>query len=124
MRFSGALLICLYLLPTSVHAQARNIPEQAKAGAITHLQDMIVSIDGTAVRLAPGVQIRDQNNLLIVPTALPPGSQVKYLFGPDGMVRQVWILTPLEAQQPAASDKAGGSEAVTPVSPATPATQQ
>lgn len=119
MRFSGALLICLCLLPAGVHAQARNIPEQAKAGAITHLQDMIVSIDGVAVRLAPGVQIRDQNNLLIVPTAVPPGSQVKYVFDQQGMVRQVWILTPQEAQQPAATTTTGtgGNEAA-------PATQQ
>ena len=121
MRFSGVLLICLCLLPAGVHAQARNIPEQAKAGAITHLQDMIVSIDGVAVRLAPGVQIRDQNNLLIVPTAVPPGSQVKYLFDQDGMVRQVWILTPQEAQQPAATTTTGtgSNEAATPVTPAT-----
>jgi hypothetical protein len=113
MRLSGALLICLCLLPAGVHAQARNIPEQAKAGAITHLQDMIVSINGVAVRLAPGVQIRDQQNLLIVPTALPPGSQVKYLFDQDGLVRQVWILTPAEAQAPATSSGTGSNSTET-----------
>jgi len=48
---------------------------------------------------------------------VPPGSQVKYLLDRDGMVRQVWILTPQEAQQPAANDQAGGNEAVTPVTP-------
>ena len=107
MRFSGALLACLSLIAAGAHAQARNIPEQAKGGAITHLQDMIVSINGVAARLAPGVQIRDQNNRLVVPTAVPPGSQVKYLLDQDGFVRQVWILTPEEAQAPAASSGTG-----------------
>ena len=123
MQLLRAAISLLCLVTANALAQARNIPEQAKAGAITHLQDMIVSINGVAVRLAPGVQIRDQNNLLIVPTAVPPGSQVKYLFDRDGMVRQVWILTPeearqpaassgTEAQQPAASNPAGGDGAV------------
>ena len=102
-------MTCLCLFAACAYAQARNIPEQAKAGAITHLQDMIVSIDGVAVRLAPGVQIRDQANRLVVPTALPPGSQVKYVLDPQGLVRQVWILTPEEAQQPAANSGTGSS---------------
>ena len=103
MRFSGALLVCLCLIAGSAHAQARNIPEEAKAGELSHLQDMFVSINGVALRLAPGVQIRDQANRLVVPTAVPPASQVKYVLDQDGFVRQVWILTPEEAQQPAAS---------------------
>ena len=109
MQFPATLLVCLFLISASVHAQARNIPEQAKGGAITHLQDMIVSIDGVAVRLAPGVQIRDQENRLVVPTAVPPGSQVKYLLDQEGFVRRVWILTPEEAQQPAANSGTGSS---------------
>jgi len=112
MRFSRTLLACLGLIVGSAYAQARSIPEEAKAGALSHLQDMFVSINGVAVRLAPGVQIRDQNNRLIVPTAVPPASQVKYVLDQEGLVRQVWILTPEEAQQPAASSKAGSNEAV------------
>src|SRR5512138_268113 len=109
MRLFPALVTCLCLFAACAYAQARNIPEQAKAGAITHLQDMIVSIDGVAVRLAPGVQIRDQANRLVVPTAVPPGSRVKYVLDPQGLVRQVWILTPEEAQLPAANSGTGSS---------------
>ena len=112
MQSLRAVISLLCFVAAGAHAQARNIPEQAKGGAITHLQDMIVAINGVAVRLAPGVQIRDQNNLLIVPTALPPGSQVKYVLDQDGMVRQVWILTPEEARQPAASNQTGSNEPV------------
>ena len=112
MRFSGAVLACLCLIAGSAHAQARNIPGEAKAGELSHLQDMFVSINGVQVRLAPGVQIRDQANRLVVPTAVPPASQVRYVLDQEGLVRQVWILTPEEAQQPAANNKAGNNEAV------------
>ena len=105
MQFLRAATSLLCFVAASALAQAgRDIPDQAKPGAITHLQDMIVAINGVRVRLAPGVQIRDQNNFLIVPTAVPPGSQVKYLLDQDGMVRQIWILTPDEAQQGAAKN--------------------
>jgi hypothetical protein len=95
-----ALLVCLCLFAAGAHAQLRNIPEQAKDGAISHLQDMIVAIDGVAARLAPGVQIRDQGNRLVLPTAIPAGAQIKYLVDEQGLVRQVWILTPEEAKRP------------------------
>ena len=110
MQFSRAVISLLCFVAASALAQAaRDIPDQAKPGAITHLQDMIVAINGVRVRLAPGVQIRDQNNFLIVPTAVPPGSQVKYMLDQEGMVRQVWILTPEEAQQPATSSGTGSN---------------
>lgn len=101
-----ALLVCLCLFAAGAHAQLRNIPEQAKDGAISHLQDMIVAIDGVAVRLAPGVLIRDQDNRLLLPTAIPAGAQIKYLLDAEGLVRQVWILTPDEAKQAAAKNEA------------------
>src|SRR3954470_17147944 len=100
MHFWRLLAILLCALSAQAQAQARNIPEQAKDGELSHLQDMIVSINGVAVRLAPGVQIRDPDNRLVVPTAVPKGSQVKYLLDQEGLVRQVWILTPEEAKQP------------------------
>src|SRR5215470_6871069 len=99
MQLLRAVISLLCIVSAVAHAQARNIPEQAKDGQISHLQDMMVSINGVAVRLAPGVQIRDRDNRLIVPTAVPPGSPVKYVVDQDGFVRQVWILTPEEANQ-------------------------
>ncbi|HEY7240728.1 MAG TPA: hypothetical protein VH600_16250 [Burkholderiales bacterium] len=100
MQFLRVLICLLGFVAASAHAQARNIPAQANGGALTHLQDMIVSINGVAVRLAPGVQIRDQSNRLIVPSAVPPGSLVKYVLDQNGQVRQVWILRSDEARQP------------------------
>ena len=98
MRFSRVVITCLCVLSASAQAQQlRSIPDQAKQGEIRHLQETIVSIDGVRQRLAPGAQIRDQHNRLVVPTAVPAGAQVKYLVDQEGLVRQVWILTPEEA---------------------------
>jgi len=99
MKLLPLLVASACVLAPVAHAQLRSIPEQAKDGQIRHLQDMMVSIDGVAARLAPGVQIRDRDNRLVLPTAVPPGSQVKYLLDEQGMVRQVWILTPAEANR-------------------------
>ena len=98
MALLRLLLVFACVLSASAQAQQlRTIPEQAKGGEMRHLQDMIVSIDGVVLRLAPGAQIRDQANRVVVPTAVPPGTQVKYLLDDAGLVRAVWILTPQEA---------------------------
>ena len=98
MRFSRVVITSLCLLSASAQAQQlRSIPDQAKHGEIRHVQETIVSIDGVQQRLAPGAQIRDQSNRLVMPTAVPVGAQVKYLLDQEGLVRQVWILTPEEA---------------------------
>src|SRR5262245_10261519 len=91
----GISLLCF--VAASAQAQLRTIPEEAKGGEIRHVQETIVLINGVQMRLAPGAQIRDEANRLVVPTALPAGAQVKYMLDSEGLVRQVWILTPQEA---------------------------
>ena len=97
-RLGFALAIAL--AAAAAHAQFRAIPAAAKRGELRHVQDMIVEIDGQAARLAPGAQIRDPDNLIMVPTAVPPGVLVKYTVDAQGMVKQVWILSPAEAARP------------------------
>jgi hypothetical protein len=89
----------LLLAASLASAQVRSIPEDARLGEIRHLQEMLVEIDGAPQQLAPGAQIRDASNRLIVPTAIPPGTLVKYLVDAAGQVQKVWILTPEEAQR-------------------------
>ena len=84
-------------------AQLRTIPQDAKRGVMRHVQETIVEIDGTQRRLAAGAQIRSESNRILVPAAVPPGSVVKYRLDQEGLVRQVWLLTP---QETAAADKA------------------
>jgi hypothetical protein len=83
-------------------AQLRTIPDDAKRGVLRHVQETIVEIDGKQQQLSAGAQIRSASNMILVPTAVPPGSLVKYRLDQEGFVRQVWLLTPQEA---AAADK-------------------
>jgi len=99
MRLIAAAL--LLLVSAAALAQLRTVPADAKRGELRHLQDMMVQIDKAQARLAPGAQIRDIHNRLVLPAAIPPGSIVKYQTNAQGMVHRVWILTPQEAAQPA-----------------------
>jgi len=93
-----ALLLLSVTAPLA-GAQLRSIPKDARAGEIRHLQGMVVEIDGAPKRLAPGAQIRDASNRIILPTAVRPGTRVKYVVDAAGRVQRVWILTPKEAQR-------------------------
>ena len=81
-------------------AQVRRIPDDAKRGKIVHIQDSMVEIDGRPMRLAAGAQSRSRDNLIIVPTSLPPGALVKYTVDASGQVHRIWVLTPDEAAAP------------------------
>ena len=94
------LLFFLAIFAFGANAQFRAIPVDAKRGEIRHLSEAVVEIDGTPQRLAPGAQIRDASNLIIQPVALPAGARVKYRLDVGGQVREVWILTPQEAEKP------------------------
>jgi hypothetical protein len=93
LAFTVAGLLC----SAAAHAQLRSIPQEARRGELRHLQDMIVEIDGKPRRLAPGAQIRDTANRVVMPTAVAARTPVRYLVNGEGMVRQVWILSPEEA---------------------------
>jgi hypothetical protein len=81
-------------------AQLRTLPANAKRGTLSHVQGMVMELNGQRIELAAGAQIRDANNMVVLPTALPAGSRVKFQTGPDGKLNRAWILTPQEAAQP------------------------
>lgn len=91
---AAAILLCA---SAAAPAQLRTVPPHAVRAEMWHLQDRLVLIGKAQVLLSPGAQIRDADNRLVLPGAIPPGSIVKYL--PDGMgnVFRVWILTAQEA---------------------------
>ena len=99
--FAAALAVAVLFPDSLALAQLRTIPPAAKSGRIQHLQDMYVAIDGARKRLAPGAQIRDANNRLVLPMSIPAGAKAKYLTDAEGMVRQVWLLSPKETAEPA-----------------------
>jgi len=81
-------------------AQFRTIPADAKRATMSHVQGMTVEIDGKRTLLAAGAQIRDGRNMIVLPTAVPPGVRIKYLADAQGQVARVWILSPQEEAQP------------------------
>jgi hypothetical protein len=88
----------------AAQAQFRTIPPEAKRGVMSHVQAMTVLLNGAQIQLAPGAQIRDANNMAVLPVAIPPGVLVKYLVDGQGQVSRVWILSPQEAAQPDAKN--------------------
>jgi len=94
------LAAILLALPAALAmAQLRTLPAHAAHGKIRHLQDMVVQIDGKQARLARGAQVRDAHNRILVPTAIPAGSLVRYTINPQGEIAAVWLLTAHEAAQ-------------------------
>ena len=83
MKF-WATTVVLLLFASAASGQLRTIPDQARRGQMSHLQDMVVEIDGKPVRLSPGAQIRDPDNRLVLPVSLPANSDVRYVADESG----------------------------------------
>ena len=105
MRFWATTAVLL-LFAGAALGQLRTIPQEAKRGQMSHLQDMIVQIDGKPVRLSPGAQIRDPDNRLVLPVSLPANSDVRYVADQSGAIHRVWILTAQEKAQVAKKPEA------------------
>jgi len=95
MRALVVLLIASLALPAV--AQLRTIPQDARLAEIRHVQANIIELNGVQVPLAPGAQIRDTSNRIIMPVAVPAGALVKFRLNNNGQVRDVWILSREEA---------------------------
>lgn len=80
-------------------AQMRIIPQTAKRGELRPATYPVVSIDGNALRLAPGALIFDTNNRTILYGYLPANADVAYTQDQTGHVMRVYLLTPHEAAQ-------------------------
>jgi sirohydrochlorin ferrochelatase len=100
MLHRAALILLLAAATGAAQAQFRAIPDQAKRATLSHVEGMIVDVDGKRMQLAAGAQIRDGRNMIVVPTAVPAGVLVKYMLDTQGLVWRVWILSPQEAAQP------------------------
>jgi|SRR5690242_35807 hypothetical protein len=95
------LLPILLAAPALAQTRATPIPEDSRRGYVRHIDEMAVAVNNKAMQLAPGAQIRDRQNLIIVPTAIPPGGAwADYVLNADGQVFRVWLLTPAELARP------------------------
>lgn len=89
----------MLVVATSAGAQTavRQFPPTSQRGTMTVTAPPEILINGTAMRLSPGVRIRGPNNMLLMSGALVGQRYaVNYLLESQGLVREVWILSQAE----------------------------
>ncbi len=97
----GVMLILLSCMISQSHAQlVRNFPLDSKFGKLksyTHPQLKIDKEKGVMM-MGVGGQIRDTNNLIIMPGMLDKTGYIRYQVDSMGLVYRIWFLTPEEIQ--------------------------
>jgi hypothetical protein len=80
----------------------RTFPDAALRGSLTVNTVSEVTLNGRAIRLAPGMRLLSpQNTLVMVHTVLGQSYKVNYVIETStGMLITAWILTQGEAEQP------------------------
>ncbi len=98
LRCASTLALALTLaLPATAQVQ-RNFSNKALRGTIVFGAPPEVTLNGKPARLAPGARIRDANNLVLMSGTLVGGKAVvNYTTELQGMLLEVWILSPAEA---------------------------
>jgi hypothetical protein len=93
------LLAVLAALLGAVPAYAdRPFPANARRGLMTPAYHPDIVIDGKTRRLAPSARIFNQDNLIEMPASLRGRNiVVNYEEDRDGLIVNVWMLTPEEA---------------------------
>jgi hypothetical protein len=94
----AALTAAVLVAPAAAQVQ-RAFPQNAMRGALVMGTPPEVTLNGQPARLAPGVRVRNQNNMLEMTGALI-GQRllVNYtLEDAGGLISNVWILRPEEA---------------------------
>jgi hypothetical protein len=94
---SSLVLACALALPAAAQVQ-RNFTAKALRGEVVFGTPPEVRLNGKPARLAPGARIRDPNNLVLMSGTLVGGKAVvNYTTELEGMLLDVWILSPAEA---------------------------
>ena len=96
-----ALLAALLASPVVAQLRTTPIPENSRRGIIRHVGEMAVAVDDKRMQLAAGAQIRNQQNLIIMPMSIPKGGAwADYTLNREGQIFRVWLLTPDELARP------------------------
>ncbi len=92
----GALLACL----AQAEDGLRQFPKQALRGYLEVTAAPLVQLDGKQDRMSPGARIRNAQNLIVLPGALRGQTLVvNYVREMNGLIHEVWILTPREVEE-------------------------
>ena len=104
---SAALAFAGLLFSLGTQAQVRNFPNDVTRATITFVAPPQVLVNQKSEFLAPGVRVRNEQNLLALTGSLFGKTfPVNYTRDPAGLIREIWILTPEES----GGATAGGSE--------------
>jgi hypothetical protein len=97
MRRCVLTLILMLAAALPAHAQ-RRFERSALRGELVIVAPPEARLNGQAIRLAPGAQIRNvQNMLLVSGRLLDQKLAVNYTLDGFGQIQQVWILSDAEA---------------------------
>lgn len=110
MRILPLLAVLAALLGTVPAYADRPFPATARRGVMTPAYHPDIVIDGKTRRLAPSARIFNQDNLIEMPASLRGRNiVVNYEEDRDGLIVNVWMLTPEEAgrQLPAGENVTG-----------------
>jgi hypothetical protein len=78
----------------------RMLPEESKVGEMLPPGQWEVQISGKTYLLSPAAQIRNELNMIILPTMVVEPVKVRYVIDYSGAVHRIWILSAAEARQP------------------------
>ena len=92
------LILIISLTNAAFGQLLRNFPTNSQAGKLTKFEYPMVVISRQALYLSPGSQIRDRNNLIVMPAALNEQGLVRYQIDSMGNVQKIWFLNPEEAE--------------------------
>jgi len=92
--------LALACVPAFAQGVVRPFPAKALRGLLQVTTPPLVLLNGQPARLSPGARIKNTSNLIVMSATLV-GQQllVNYVADAQGMLHEVWILTPAEAQQ-------------------------
>ena len=81
-------------------AMARAFPVDSRKGELVPPLQQPVLIDGLAYNAAPGLQVRNEQNLIVMPNSLMNSVPIRYQLDPFGNVWRIWILSAAEQAAP------------------------
>mgnify|MGYP001276811079 CR=1 FL=1 len=81
-------------------SMARSFPLDARKGELTPPLLPTLQINGNTLPPAPGLQVRNQQNLIVMPASIQETVPVRYQLDPLGNVWRIWILSAAEVAAP------------------------
>ena len=78
----------------------RTLPTESKTGEMQPPRASQVEISGQTYLLSPGVVVRNELNMMVMPMMVQTPVKVRFMTDPMGLVHRVWILSAAEAALP------------------------